>query len=173
MKKLYNKTTGQVAEITKINVNSNLVAYNIIDAENAELTAGETKVHQFKNFTIADEFDNVVSIREKCLEALQAELLTNFTLEAPSQNWIVSNTIVRMFLDKNWIINDVLIKEEHADLAAIINREQAENAGSTEKFIFVGDKYTTAYFTSVLAEDYSTLEPYLASGQIIIETKNV
>ena len=171
--KLYNTTTGQVAEITKINVNSNLVAYNIIDAENSELTAGETKVHQFKNFTIADEFDNVVSIREKCLEMLQTELLKEFTLEEPSQHWIVTNAVVRMFLDKNWIINDVLIKDEHADLAAIFNREQAENAAATEKFIFIGEKYTTAYFTSVLAEDYATIEPYLTSGQIIMETKNV
>ncbi len=183
MKNLYNKTTGQKVIITKINTSNNHVGFDVFDLASDNIEPSKTEVHKFTTFQIADKFFETVSIHDECLAKLAEEKLTDFIVEEENQNWLIDSKSIRMLIPIEWL-NEVLISDNLIDVAEVITREQRLNAQSTEKHIFKGDKYFTAYYSSISQtpnengkSDFEIMMPHVMTeqnleGKIIVEQKD-
>ena len=181
MKKLYNKQTGQVAELIKINVTNNHIVYNVYDASNEIIEVNYSVAYKFQDYNITDNLFQTVNTADECLKQLAVEKLTDFILEDENLNWLVDVNL-RMFIPISWL-SEVLITPSMANVANIITTQQQLNANATEPFIFKGDKYFVAYFNFIDTtpnedgvSDYDIMLPHIYSednldGKIIVETQ--
>jgi hypothetical protein len=183
MKALYNTTTGQKATISKINVDNNHVIYEVFDGANSNIEASQTKAYKFSDYEIRQALYKLVNTAEECLENLAID---GFELQDDNQNWLMPDRTLRLFIPKEWLIQEVFVEPQHADLAYIINREQQLNARATEPYILNKEKYLIGYFHSIDdmpndnldgKTDTEVLQPYIfdaelnPQGKIIMETK--
>ena len=182
-----NLTTG---EIIKINKNKDIgIFYTIYENSycfNNNLYGIEKNTVKRNTNIVPDIPMNEEDLIEYTASLKILESETDFIINEDTQNWIISERPIRMFM-KNDFVNEVLLKAEHQALATILNREIDANKIAENKFIFINErlkndniskgKTTVAYFFQIDGTDYPIVLPYIydaelnPTGQIFVENK--
>jgi hypothetical protein len=168
MYQINNLNDNTVINIEDLNIKNNRIVYNIQDVNGAVLDRGEYKPAP----NLWDQTFNPFPLNEFGIDQLKANIFggSEFEKSADLQNWIHTSRNIRLIVD-NQIILDSLSADN--DLAGIILRMRDENAAAVEKFIFKNEKTTIIYINEILSADAPIVEPYILSGDIIQQNKEV
>ena len=162
-----NKEDNSIIRILRLRFPENSIVYQILDVTGSSISAGvfepETQIGSF-----LDQFCNT---NEECLKLLQTGRFSesHFVISEDEQNWNHDSMMMRLLVPSSLIISS--LRDQDA-LSTIINRKISENTEAEEKFVFACGNWIIVYVNTVAQEDGIIVQPYIQSGQILIQTKN-
>jgi len=161
---LNNINNHSIITIQKIFIYENKIKYNLFEKNSGILL--EQNVVTPENLILEEELDKTVNITQVCYNEL-VQILDDFIISENLLNWKMQEYPIRIILPIK-LLNKSLTSMD--SLGQIISSKISQNAVSETKFVFDEQNIVVAYFNQVTQEDGVVLQPYIDSGEIIVET---
>jgi hypothetical protein len=163
---LSNTVNHRIIKIDVIDPRQNLIVYSIYEKTDGILLEERTITPQENLKTKLTETTNFEELAYQIIATTEL----NYEIATEEQNWKLADRAIRLTFPSK-LINESLLSKDA--LSVLISTKIDENANAPEPFIFYDVYSVIAYFSQVLPEDNEIIAPYIQTGEVIFETKNI
>ena len=166
---LNNKNTHEIMLINRIDFDTNSVILSKYHRPNGTLSENIRVYIDVNSLDLKSKLQETVNMYDTIYNHLVTlQEFIDYEASTDLLNWKVSDRNIRLIIPQS-LVNQAMLEQN--DLNTIIQRELASNAQATNKFVFQTEQEAVAYFHQVDSADAPIIQPYIDSGEIILETK--
>ena len=131
---LNNTITNEVIKVEKIDPWQNILAFGVYSVHGIKVDAGILKPIPI----MKTKYSEATTFDEYALDKLVA-FIPDTVKEVTDNDWFHSTRVKRLIVPNDLILSSQKVGN---DLSVVIDRLKGEDIAATEKFIFLGSKYT-------------------------------